>query len=100
MARSSTRSSIGRTPPEVTVDGGSIATTTLLTDGSTDAVAVPVAPARTGDDALRPLQGTAEAAARYGVDLPEPTPTSTSRGGSPDHGSVTDEPTGRGSCRT
>ena len=62
---------IGRTPPAVTVDGGSIATTTLLTDGSTDAVAVPVAPARAGDDALRPLQGTAEAAARYGVDLAE-----------------------------
>ncbi|KRD42856.1 leucyl aminopeptidase [Cellulomonas sp. Root930] len=71
MARVSTSSSIGRTPPAVTVDGGSIATTTLLTDGSTDAVAVPVAPARAGDDALRPLQGTAEAAARYGVDLAE-----------------------------
>ncbi len=69
MAR--TRTSIGRTPPVVTVDGGGIATTTLLTDGSTDAVAVPVAPARTGDDALRPLEGTAEAAARYGVDLAE-----------------------------
>lgn len=71
MARTSSRTSIGRLPPEVTVDGGSIATTTLLTDGSTDAVAVPVAPARAGDDALRPLQGTAEAAARYGVDLAE-----------------------------
>lgn len=55
----------------MTVSGGSIATTTLLTDGSTDAVAVPVAPARAGDDALRPLEGTAEAAARYGVDLAE-----------------------------
>ncbi|WP_327019457.1 leucyl aminopeptidase family protein [Cellulomonas sp. Leaf395] len=55
----------------MTVDGGSIATTTLLTDGSTDALAVPVAPARAGDDALRPLGGTAEAAARYGVDLAE-----------------------------
>ncbi|GEK22679.1 hypothetical protein CXY01_31990 [Cellulomonas xylanilytica] len=55
----------------MTVDGGTIATTTLLTDGSTDAVAVPVAPARAGDDALRPLQGTADAAARYGVDLAE-----------------------------
>ena len=69
MAR--TRSSIGRTPPAVTVDGASLATTALLTDGSTDAVAVPVAPARPGDDALRPLEGTAEAAARYGVDLAE-----------------------------
>lgn len=74
MAASGTaraRSPIGRVPPDVTVEGGSIATTALLTDGSTDAVAVPVAPARTGDDALRPLQGTAEAAARYGVDLAE-----------------------------
>lgn len=74
MARASTtsaRTPIGRTPPAVTVSGGSIATTTLLTDGSTDAVAVPVAPARAGDDALRPLEGTAEAAARYGVDLAE-----------------------------
>ncbi|WP_456846574.1 M17 family peptidase N-terminal domain-containing protein, partial [Cellulomonas sp. P5_C6] len=55
----------------MSVSGGSVATTTLLTDGSTDAVAVPVAPARAGDDALRPLEGTAEAAARYGVDLAE-----------------------------
>ena len=30
-----------------------------------------MAPARAGDDALRPLEGTAEAAARYGVDLAE-----------------------------
>ena len=74
MARTGTaaaRSQVGRTPPAVTVSGGSIATTTLLTDGSTDAVAVPVAPARAGDDALRPLEGTADAAARYGVDLAE-----------------------------
>ncbi|MET0789861.1 MAG: leucyl aminopeptidase family protein [Cellulomonas sp.] len=74
MARAGTaraQTPIGRTPPAVTVAGGSVATTALLTDGSTDAVAVPVAPARAGDDALRPLEGTAEAAARYGVDLAE-----------------------------
>ena len=43
---------IGRTPPAVTLAGGTVGTSTLLTDGSTDAVAIPVSPARAGDDAL------------------------------------------------
>ena len=62
---------IGRTPPAVTLAGGTIAASTLLTDGSTDAVAIPVSPARAGDDALVPGEGTAAAAARYGIDLAE-----------------------------
>ena len=62
---------IGRTPPVVTLAGGTVAASTLLTDGSTDAVAVPVSPARDGDDALVPGEGTAAAAARYGIDLAE-----------------------------
>lgn len=62
---------IGRTPPAVTLAGGTVGTSTLLTDGSTDAVAIPVSPARAGDDALVPGEGTAAAAARYGIDLAE-----------------------------
>src|SRR4051794_14768651 len=62
---------IGRTPPTVTLAGGTIATSVLLTDGSTDAVAIPVAPARAGDDGLAPGEGAAAAAARYGIDLAE-----------------------------
>src|SRR3954463_1961210 len=74
MARSGTPaagSRIGRIPPTVTLAGGTISSSTLLTDGSTDAVAIPVAPARDGDDALVPGEGTADAAARYGIDLAE-----------------------------
>ena len=74
MARASDHaagSTIGRTLPAVTLAGGTIAASTLLADGSTDAVAVPVSPARTGDDSLVPGDGTAEAAARYGIDLAE-----------------------------
>ena len=39
-----------RTPPTVTLSGAPLAGTPLLTDGSVQAVAVPVAPARPGDD--------------------------------------------------
>lgn len=45
-----------------------MASSSRLLDGSVDALAVPVAPAD-GDDALRPGSGTADAAARYGIDL-------------------------------
>ena len=62
---------IGRTLPAVTLAGGAVSTSTLLTDGSTAAVAVPVSPARAGDDALVPGEGAAAAAARYGIDLAE-----------------------------
>ena len=64
-------SRIGRTPPAVTLAGGTIATSSLLSDGSTDAVAIPVSPARAGDDSLVPGEGAAAAAARYGIDLAE-----------------------------
>ncbi|WP_449386481.1 hypothetical protein [Cellulomonas soli] len=50
------------------LEAGDVATSGRLTDGSLDALAVPVAPAD-GDDALRPGRGTADAAARYGIDL-------------------------------
>ncbi|HEY0120005.1 MAG TPA: leucyl aminopeptidase family protein [Cellulomonas sp.] len=62
-----------RTPPTVTLSGAHLADTPLLTDGSVQAVAVPVAPARPGDDdgSLVPGVGTAQVAARYGIDLSE-----------------------------
>jgi leucyl aminopeptidase len=62
-----------RTPPTVTLSGAPLADTPLLTDGSVQAVAVPVAPARPGDDdgSLVPGVGTAQVAARYGIDLSE-----------------------------
>jgi leucyl aminopeptidase len=60
-----------RTPPSVTLSGAPLAETPLLTDGSVQAVAVPVAPARPGDDGLVPGVGTAQVAARYGIDLAE-----------------------------
>ncbi len=61
-----------RTPPTVTLSGAPIDETPLLTDGSVQAVAVPVAPARPGDDdGLTPGVGTAQVAARYGIDLSE-----------------------------
>lgn len=71
MARPTPTTTIGRTPPDVTIVGGALATSPLLTDGTTDAVAVPVAPAGSGDDGVQPREGTADAAARYGVDLAE-----------------------------
>jgi len=57
--------------PAVTLSGAPLAGTPLLTDGSIQAVAVPVAPARPGDDGLTPGVGTAQVAARYGIDLAE-----------------------------
>jgi len=62
---------IGRTPPAVVLDGAALAGSPLLTDGTVDAVAVPVAPAGPGDEGVQPRPGSAQAAARYGVDLAE-----------------------------
>jgi len=56
--------------PTVTLTGGDV-TRTLLTTGTLDALAVPVGPAGDGDDALTPWPGTAQAAARFGIDLAE-----------------------------
>ncbi len=60
-----------RHQPSVTLSGAPLAGTPLLTDGSIQAVAVPVAPAHPGDDGLTPGVGTAQVAARYGIDLAE-----------------------------
>ena len=49
------------------VQRGSIATSALLTESDVDAVAVPVAP--DADDGVQPRSGTADLAARYGIDL-------------------------------
>ncbi|MCL2465390.1 MAG: leucyl aminopeptidase family protein, partial [Micrococcales bacterium] len=57
--------------PAVTLSGAHLVDTPLLADGSVQAVAVPVAPARMGDDGLVPGVGTAEVVARYGIDLSE-----------------------------
>ncbi|QGQ20066.1 leucyl aminopeptidase family protein [Cellulomonas sp. JZ18] len=64
-------SGVGRTPPTVVLHGATVVDSPLLEDGSVDAVAVQVAPARPGDDVLQPRTGTPEAAARYGIDLAE-----------------------------
>jgi len=47
---------------------GTVASWTLL-DADTAALAVPVAPAAQGDTEVQPRAGTADAAARYGIDL-------------------------------
>lgn len=60
-----------RRPPEVSLTGGTVATSEVLLDGSADLLAVPLAPARPGDDGPAPREGTAQAAARYGIDLGE-----------------------------
>jgi len=55
--------------PRVTVRRGSIASTPLLTADDVDAVVLPIAPAAEGDEGVQPRTGTAEAAARFGIDL-------------------------------
>jgi leucyl aminopeptidase len=65
---------IGRTVPTIGLAAGSLASSDLLLEQDVDAVAVPVAPAVPGDPEeteLQPRQGTADAAARYGIDLAE-----------------------------
>ncbi|GEA89575.1 leucyl aminopeptidase family protein [Cellulomonas cellasea] len=62
---------VGRTPPRVTLVEGSVAGTDLLGGDGVDALAVPVAPAAPGETDLQPRAGTADAAARYGIDLAE-----------------------------
>lgn len=55
--------------PAVVVRRGTIATTTVLTADDVDAVVLPIAPPAEGDEEVQPRIGTAEAAARYGIDL-------------------------------
>jgi leucyl aminopeptidase len=65
---------IGRSVPSIALAAGSLASSSLLLERDVDAVAVPVAPAVPGDPdetELQPRQGTADAAARYGIDLAE-----------------------------
>ncbi|MEV7973232.1 leucyl aminopeptidase family protein [Cellulomonas sp. NPDC089187] len=62
---------IGRPVPAISLAPGSLASSALLDAQDVDAVAVPVAPAAPDDTDLQPRQGTAEAAARYGIDLAE-----------------------------
>jgi len=62
---------IGRPVPAVDLAGGSLATSALLLEPDVDAVAVPVAPPAPDDTDLQPRRGTADAAARYGIDLAE-----------------------------
>ncbi|HEY0215012.1 MAG TPA: leucyl aminopeptidase family protein, partial [Cellulomonas sp.] len=50
---------------------GTIANADLLDQPDLDAVAVPVAPAAPDESELQPRAGTADAAARYGIDLAE-----------------------------
>ncbi|MCG7285295.1 leucyl aminopeptidase family protein [Cellulomonas sp. ACRRI] len=73
MARSLTPPTvrIGRAVPAVGLAAGSLATSDLLLEADVDAVAVPVAPAAPDDTDLQPGRGTADAAARYGIDLAE-----------------------------
>ncbi|HQY33096.1 MAG TPA: M17 family metallopeptidase [Actinotalea sp.] len=54
--------------PDVVVAKGDVATSPLLTDG-VDALVLPVAPPADGEPEVQPRTGTADAAARYGVDL-------------------------------
>ncbi|GIG28615.1 leucyl aminopeptidase family protein [Cellulomonas marina] len=58
-----------RALPSVRTADGAVPTTDLLTAAGVDALAVPVGPAAAGDEELTPGPGTAEAAARYGIDL-------------------------------
>ncbi|TKR23364.1 leucyl aminopeptidase family protein, partial [Cellulomonas hominis] len=62
---------IGRAVPAVGLAAGSLATSELLLEADVDAVAVPVAPPAPDDTDLQPRRGTADAAARYGIDLAE-----------------------------
>ena len=58
--------------PHLEVMRGSVATSTLLAEPEVDALVLPVAPPAEGDDGeegVQPRAGTADAAARYGVDL-------------------------------
>ncbi|HEY0186520.1 MAG TPA: leucyl aminopeptidase family protein [Cellulomonas sp.] len=76
MARSASHPGvrIGRPVPAIGLTAGSLASSALLLEPDVDAVAVPVAPAVPGDPEeteLQPRQGTADAAARYGIDLAE-----------------------------
>ncbi|MBC7549703.1 MAG: leucyl aminopeptidase family protein, partial [Cellulomonas sp.] len=60
---------VGRILPVVTTARGGVATSTLLVADDVAALAVPVAPSADGETEVQPRTGTADAAARYGIDL-------------------------------
>lgn len=55
--------------PEVAIARGSVASSGVLLTGDYDALVLPVAPPPPGDSEVQPRSGTADAAARYGIDL-------------------------------
>ena len=55
--------------PEVLVVAGAVATSSALTEDDVDALVLPLAPPADGDTDPQPRSGTADAAARYGIDL-------------------------------
>ena len=55
--------------PDVRVARGSVASSTLLAQADVDALVLPVAPPADPDEGVQPRSGTADAAARYGIDL-------------------------------
>lgn len=55
--------------PEIVVGRGSVATSRELMTGEYDALVLPVAPPPSGETDVQPRSGTADAAARYGIDL-------------------------------
>ena len=55
--------------PEVAILAGPVASSPALSDPEVDALVVPLAPAAEGDTDPQPRAGTADAAARYGIDL-------------------------------
>jgi leucyl aminopeptidase len=55
--------------PAVSFAAGTVAGWDDLVESQVDALAVPVAPAAEGEDDVQPRTGTADAAARYGIDL-------------------------------
>ena len=57
--------------PAVRVVRGSVASSTLLAEPDVDALLLPVASSVEVDDGVQPRAGTADAAARYGIDLGE-----------------------------
>ena len=55
--------------PEVAVVAGAVASSAVLSEPEVDALVVPLAPPADGDTDPQPRAGTADAAARYGIDL-------------------------------
>lgn len=70
-AGAATAAPIFQVLPEVVDAAGSLADTPLLAEGAVSVVVIGVAPAREAGEGIQPRGGTADAAARYGIDLAE-----------------------------